>query len=96
MDGFIDAVLEGHERVSARLVGNFPGAKVRLVLWKPRTTTVDAKGSTSLRAAQSVLPGPVQHLTFTAPGRGWYYVEVSVTAPGYGPYRLRIEKTPTP
>ena len=85
--------LQGHERVTARLVGDFPTANVRLVLWRPRTTRIDGRDARGLRAAQSTVPGAVQHLAFTAPGRGWYYVEVEVGAPGYGPYRLRIEKT---
>jgi hypothetical protein len=46
-----------------------------------------------LRAAQSASPGAVQHVTFTAPGRGWYYVEVKDVAPGFGSYTLSIVKT---
>jgi hypothetical protein len=32
-------------------------------------------------------------VTFTAPGRGWYYVEVKDVAPGFGSYTLNIVKT---
>jgi subtilisin family serine protease len=85
--------LTGHERLSANLVGGWPGAKVSLTLWKPRTTKVDEAGSSGLRAAQSAAPAAVQQIRFTAPGRGWYYVEVKVTAPGYGPYTLSLTKT---
>jgi hypothetical protein len=35
----------------------------------------------------------VQHVTFTAPGRGWYYVEVKVASPGFGSYSLSLVKT---
>ena len=53
---------------------------------------VDASHSRSLRAAQAITPGSRQHIAFTAPGRGWYYVEVKVTSPGFGPYSLLLSK----
>jgi hypothetical protein len=34
-------------------------------------------------------------MRFTAPGRGWYYVEVKVGSPGFGPYTLKLTKTAT-
>jgi hypothetical protein len=57
---------------------------------------VDDLRAQTLRAAQSIAPGSTQRFTFTAPGRGWYYVEVKVTAPGYGPYTLTLTKTTPP
>jgi subtilisin family serine protease len=98
VDYYDDAVdvyrvaLAGHEQLSARLVGGWAGAKVSLTLWKPRTTKVDDSRS-ALRAAQSAAPAAAQQLRFTAPGRGWYFVEVKVTSPGYGPYTLSLAKT---
>jgi hypothetical protein len=50
----------------------------------------------SLRAAQSIKPGGMQRVTYTAPGRGWYYLEVKVTSPGSGPYTLAFVKTTPP
>jgi subtilisin family serine protease len=86
--------LGSHERLSARVSGGWPGARVRLVLWKPSTKRIDeTKKGQPLRAAQAATPGSTQKLTFTAPGRGWYYVEVKAAAPGYGPYTLTLEKT---
>jgi subtilisin family serine protease len=88
--------LSGRERVTAKLTGGWSGANVSLVLWKPGTRRVDDLRAQTLRAAQSIAPGSTQRFTFTAPGRGWYYVEVKVTAPGYGPYTLTLTKTTPP
>jgi subtilisin family serine protease len=84
--------LSGNERLTAKLVGGWPGAIVNLVLWKPGTRRVEDTRSTSLRAAQAISPGSRQHIAFTAPGRGWYYVEVKVSSPGSGPYTLTLDK----
>ncbi|HZR96301.1 MAG TPA: S8 family serine peptidase [Gaiellaceae bacterium] len=83
-----------HERLDARLSGGWAGAQVNLVLWKPGTRKID-EGSRGrpLRAAQSVSPGAKQQVLFTARTRGWYYVEVRVTSPGFGPYTLQIVKS---
>jgi len=82
------------ERLSAKVSGGWPNAQVRLVLWKPTTRRIDeTKKGRPLRAAQAVTPGSTQRLAFTAPGRGWYYVEVKSASPGYGPYTLTLEKT---
>lgn len=88
--------LSGGERVSAKLSAEWPGANVNLVLWKPGTTRVDDLRTQTKRAAMSVLPGSTQRVTFRAPGRGWYYVEVKVIAPGSGPYTLTLTKTTVP
>jgi subtilisin family serine protease len=83
-----------HERVAVKVNGTWSGAQVKLVLWRPGTQSIaDTRATTMLRAAQSASPGAVQHVTFTAPGRGWYYVEVKDVAPGYGAYTLSIVKT---
>jgi subtilisin family serine protease len=84
--------LSGHERLTAKLLGGWPGAKVDLTVWKPRTTKVDDRRST-LRAAQSAAPAAAQLVRFTAPGRGWYFVEVRVASKGYGPYSLKLDKS---
>ena len=84
--------LSGHERLTAKLLGGWPGAKVDLTVWKPRTTKVDDRRST-FRAAQSAAPAATQLVRFTAPGRGWYFVEVRVASKGYGPYSLTLDKS---
>jgi subtilisin family serine protease len=88
--------LSGRERLTAKLAGGWPGANVSLVLWRPGTMRVDDRRTRSLRAAQAITPGSRQHIAFTAPGRGWYYVEVKVSSPGYGPYTLTLDKTSPP
>jgi subtilisin family serine protease len=81
------------ERLTAKLVGGWAGAQVNLSLWRPRTTRIDEVRANPLRAAQSATPGSTQKVTFTAPGRGWYFVEVKVASPGFGPYQLTLAKT---
>jgi subtilisin family serine protease len=86
-----------HERLAAKVNGSWAGAQVSLILWKPGTQLIDDKqAQKTLRAAQSVSPAAVQRLTFTAPARGWYYVEVKVASPGFGPYTLSLVKTLPP
>jgi subtilisin family serine protease len=87
--------LAPHERLTAKLNGSGTGAQVSLTLWRPGTRQVASSFQRSLRAAQSALPGARQHLAFTSPTRGWYYVEVKVAPPGSGPYTLNLVKTPT-
>jgi subtilisin family serine protease len=84
--------LSGGERITAKLVGGWPGAQVSLMLWKPGTKRVDESKAKTLRVAQSAMPGATQRVTFTAPGRGWYYLEVKVASPGFGPYTLNVGK----
>jgi subtilisin family serine protease len=84
--------LNGHQKLTARLTG-WAGADVSLVLWRPGTTSVTIAGPASRRAAQSVAAGARQRLTFTAPGHGWYYVEVQAMKPGYGAYSLSLTKS---
>ncbi len=85
--------LSGGERISAQLTGTWAGANVNLVLWKPGTVRVDDQRSKGLRAAQSVVPGSTQRITFKAPGRGWYYLEAKVASPGFGAYTMAFSKT---
>jgi len=85
-------VLSGGERLTAKLTGGWPGANLNLVLWRPGTRRIDDARTQTLRAAQAIAPGSRQHIGFTAPGRGWYYVEVKVSSPGFGPYTLTLDK----
>lgn len=83
-----------HERVAVKVNGSWAGAQVKLVLWKPGTQSIaETRATTMLRAAQSASAGATQRVTFTAPGRGFYYVEVKDVAPGFGSYTLSIVKT---
>jgi hypothetical protein len=82
-----------HERLTAKLTGSWAGAQVSLTLWRPGTRQVELPHQSDLRAAQSASPGARQRVAFTAPARGWYYVEVKVASPGFGPYTLSLVKT---
>jgi subtilisin family serine protease len=82
-----------HEHLAAKVAASWPGARVSLTLWKPGTMRVDTAQSTSLRVVQSAAPTTSQHIAFTAKSRGWYYVEVKVSTPAYGPYTLTLAKT---
>jgi subtilisin family serine protease len=84
------------EHLAARVAPAWAGAHVTLTLWKPGTTHVDTAQSRSLRVVQSATPATVQKIGFTAKGRGWYYVEVRASSPGYGLYTLTLAKTTAP
>jgi subtilisin family serine protease len=84
-------VLSGHETLTASLQAAWAGASVNLVLWRPATMHVATAGP-ALRATQSTGSGASQRIAFTAPGRGWYYLEVKDAAPGFGPYTLSFVK----
>ena len=82
------------ERLVAKVDGSWAGAQLNLILWRPGTRRIEnTRGQRTLRAAQSASPGARQHVTFTAPARGWYYVEVKVASPGFGSYTVSLVKT---
>jgi len=81
------------EHLVAKVNGYWAGAQVNLILWRPGTRQITTTMTKKLRAAQSALPGAVQRVTFVAPARGWYYVEVKDVAPGFGSYTLSLTKT---
>jgi len=83
--------LSGRETLTANVQAEWAGANVGLVLWRPATTHV-ATAPPSLVAAQSVKTGAAPSISFTAPGRGWYYLELKDAAPGFGPYSLTFAK----
>jgi hypothetical protein len=80
------------QRLELKLGASWTGARVRLELWKPGTRRVDEARERKSRVAASAAPRARQRLSFTAPARGWYYVEVKVDSPGYGPYALTLAK----
>jgi len=83
------------QQLQAKMSGSWTGADVALVLWRPGTVHVTA-GTKALRAAQSILPGSVQHVRYRAQKGGWYYVEAKSTSPGGGAYTLTLTKTTPP
>jgi subtilisin family serine protease len=85
-------VLTAHERVTAAVDADWESANVGLELWRPGTIHVDRTGSARLLARRAAAPGARQRISFTAPRRGWYYLEVRAAAPGSGPYTLTWTK----
>jgi len=87
-------VLRKHQTLKATVTAAWAGASVQLELWRPGTRQVDRAATVrQLRAAQSAVPGNVQHVQFVAPKLGAYYVEVRALAPGFGAYALQLAKT---
>ena len=68
------------------------GPSFELELWNPRTKHVDRPSSTKDLVGQSM----TKRLRYTAPARGWYYLEVKAASPGFAPYTLSITKTGSP
>ena len=66
-----------------------------LVLWRPGTTQVEGLSPDvqSMRAAESRRAGPRESFLYRAPETGWYYLEVKLSTPGAGSYRLRFSKS---
>jgi subtilisin family serine protease len=86
-------VLRKRQQLNAT-VAAWPGASVQLELWRPGTKEVDRPATVrKLRAAQSAIPGGIQHVRFVAPKLGTYYVEVRASAPGFGAYTLQLKKS---
>jgi subtilisin family serine protease len=69
------------------------GMNTNLLLWRPGTVSVNDLRRQSMRVAQSIKRGPNQRIAYRVPSRGWYYVEVKLTAPGFGRYALSISRT---
>jgi subtilisin family serine protease len=68
------------------------GAPTNLLLWKPGTKHVNDLRAQHLRAAQSIGPGSSHVIAYRARTTGMYYVEVKLTARGFGPYQLTISR----
>ena len=68
-----------------------------LILWKPGTLQVEPRNLSpalqTRRVTQSVHAGPNEHFLHRARQEGWYYVEVKMSTPGDGQYRLHISKS---
>jgi serine protease len=68
-----------------------------LILWKPGTLQVEPRNLSpalqTRRVTQSVHVGPNEHFLHRARQEGWYYVEVKMSTPGEGQYRLHISKS---
>jgi subtilisin family serine protease len=85
--------LQRHERVRVQVATESGGASLALELWRPGTLHVDTAASQKqkLLAASS----STGRLSFRAPKRGWYYLEVKAASQGFTPYVLTLAKTAT-
>ncbi len=70
------------------------GTDTNLALWSPGTKQVEGLSATlqARRVTQSAHAGVDEHFLHRARAEGWYYVEVKLTTPGAGQYRLHISK----
>ena len=64
-----------------------------MIVWQPGTKHVDDLNSVDRVARQSARPGPREYLSYRAPKAGLYYVQVKLTQPGSGTYRLAFSKS---
>jgi len=61
-----------------------------LILWKPGLRSLSATRS-DLRARRSIHgPGVRERIAYRSHKSGWYYVQVKLARPGFGPYRIRL------
>jgi hypothetical protein len=82
--------LKRRQLLRMRLFGE-KGTEITLVIWKPgtrRVTDVRYPSGTWLR--KSKRPGALDRLRFRAGKAGRYYVQVKITEPGDGPYKLQL------
>ena len=87
-----DDVYRVYLRAGQRLIAKWAGdtsARPALALWRPGTTEVDAASVADRR----LLARPAgAALSFAATVTGWYVLDVRMTRPGSGPYRLLVDK----
>lgn len=87
--------LFGGQRFTVSVTGP-PG--VRAYLWRPGTRALNSLAAQlgAGRVAQSAQRGRTQRLSYRVPQRrgGFYFVQVKIEAPGWGPYTLAFEKGP--
>jgi subtilisin family serine protease len=79
------------QRLRAVLNGT-PGTDVNLVVWKPGTRRVDELRYPSSRffAKASSRPGAKERLRYRADRKGRYFVQVKISEPGFGGYKLQL------
>jgi subtilisin family serine protease len=83
--------LKAGERVVLDLAGP-KGTTINLLLWRPGTKRVEGLRGQEMRVAQSIRPGPSQHLGYRVKRGGAYYVEAKLVTRSFGAYTLRITR----
>ena len=67
-------------------------ADVSLSLWRPHTRSITSVTGVRHRARLSEHSGLREHISFTAPAKGSYYIQVHISSPGNLGYRLNYVK----
>jgi len=80
------------QQVKVRASAGWPGASIRLALWRPGTRTVLGRMRPG-RHVDDIGPSGVQHLIFRAQHQGSYFIELKAMSPGGGAYTFRLTKT---
>ena len=70
-----------------------PATDPVLAVWKPGTVEIDDLRRQDLRARVSSRAGRSDVVGYRAPAAGWYYLQVKLTTPGWGSYRLLVSKS---
>ena len=83
--------LEARQRVWVSLAGSVAD-DLSLALWLPRTRSVTNLANGRHRARLSAREGAREHISFTAPAAGRYYLHVRISSPGHAGYRLTYVK----
>ena len=83
--------LKRGERVFLDLNGS-KGMTINLLLWRPGTKRVGGLRGQEMRVAQSVRPGPSQHLSYRIRRGGAYFVEAKLITRSFGAYTLRVRR----
>ncbi|MDQ4029566.1 MAG: S8 family serine peptidase, partial [Actinomycetota bacterium] len=85
--------VRGGQRLTVALTGQ-PGTKA--FLWRPGTRAVEGFSVRlqRMRLAQSTMRRSAERFSYRVPLRrgGWYYVQVKIERPGWGPYALAYTK----
>jgi hypothetical protein len=84
--------LRAGQRVWISLAANHSESDVSLALWRPKTRSVTNVGSLRHRARLSARAGVREHISFTAPTTGNYFMQVRISSPGHVGYRLNYVK----
>ncbi len=82
-------------RKGQRLFASLRGPRVggaTLALWEPGTESVDDLSRQDRRLRLSAKPGRNELVSYRATSAGWHFVQVKLTSPGAGEYRLSVAK----